>query len=39
LTANIEILLEWTIPEDYMENFRAENKPVEAILEELASIG
>ena len=36
LKKNIEILLEWTIPEDYMETFRQANKSVEEILEELA---
>ena len=36
LKKNIAILLEWTIPEDYMDTFRAANKSVEEILEELA---
>ena len=36
LKKNIEILLEWTIPEDYMDTFRQANKSVEQILEELA---
>ena len=36
LKKNIEILLEWTIPEDYMDTFRQANKSVEEILEELA---
>ena len=37
LKKNIEILLEWTIPEDYMNKFREANKSVEEILEELAN--
>merc|ERR1712228_1073460 len=37
LKKNIEILLEWTIPEDYMNTFREANKSVEEILEELAN--
>ena len=37
LKKNIEILLEWTIPEDYMNKFREANKTVEEILEELAN--
>ena len=37
LQANIQILLDWTIPEDYMAYFRSENKSVDEILEELAS--
>ena len=36
LKKNIEILLEWTIPKDYMDTFRQANKSVEEILEELA---
>ena len=36
LKKNIEILLEWTIPADYMNTFREANKSVEEILEELA---
>jgi KRAB domain-containing zinc finger protein len=36
LKKNIEILLEWTIPEDYMDTFRQANKSVEEILQELA---
>merc|ERR1712012_905138 len=36
LRKNIEILLEWTIPGDYMDTFRKANKTVEEILEELA---
>ena len=37
LKKNIEILLEWTIPADYMSTFREANKSVEEILEELAN--
>ena len=37
LKKNIEILLEWTIPADYMNTFREANKSVEEILEELAN--
>ena len=37
LKKNIEILLEWTIPEDCMNTFREANKSVEEILEELAN--
>ena len=36
LKKNIEILLEWTIPEDYMTTFRQAEKSVEEIFEELA---
>ena len=37
LKQNIEILLDWTIPSEYMERFRADKKTVEEILEELTS--
>lgn len=37
LTANIQILLDWTIPDEYMTFFKAEKKSVEEILEELAA--
>lgn len=37
LKGNIEILLDWTIPREYMDHFRKENKTVEEILEELTS--
>ena len=37
LKKNIEILLEWTIPADYMNTFKEANKSVEEILEELAN--
>ena len=37
LMANIQILLDWTIPEDYMTYFRSESKTVDEILEELAT--
>ena len=37
LKKNIRILLDWTIPEDYMSYFKAENKSIDEILEELAT--
>ena len=37
LTGNISILLDWTIPEEYMAYFRQEKKGVDEILEELAA--
>ena len=37
LKKNIRILLDWTIPEDYMAYFKAENKTIDEILEELAT--
>ncbi|XP_043191124.1 zinc finger protein 135-like isoform X2 [Amphibalanus amphitrite] len=37
LRANVQLLLDWTIPRDYMEQYRKERKTVEEILEELAS--
>ena len=37
LNANIQILLDWTIPDEYMNFFKAEKKTVEEILEELAA--
>ena len=37
LTGNIGILLDWTIPEEYMAYFRQEKKGVDEILEELAA--
>ena len=37
LKKNIRILLDWTIPEDYMSYFKAENKNIDEILEELAT--
>ncbi len=37
LQKNIQILLDWTIPEDYMDYFKQEKKSVDEILEELAS--
>lgn len=37
LKENIQILLDWTIPEEYMAYFKAENKSVDEILEELAT--
>jgi hypothetical protein len=32
-----QILLDWTIPDEYMAFFKAEKKTVEEILEELAA--
>ena len=37
LKRNIEILLDWTIPREFMDRFRQEKKTVEEILEELTS--
>lgn len=37
LKRNIEILLDWTIPGEFMEHYRQEKKTVEEILEELTS--
>jgi len=37
LKQNIEILLDWTIPCQYMDRFRQDKKTVEEILEELTS--
>ena len=37
LKANIQILLDWTIPDEYMSFFKTEKKTVEEILEELAA--
>lgn len=37
LKANIETLLDWTIPREFMDRFRHEKKSVEEILEELTS--
>lgn len=37
LQNNIQILLDWTIPEEYMNYFRSESKRTEEILEELAA--
>ena len=37
LTKNIQILLDWTIPEEYMNFFKAEKKTTDEILEELAA--
>lgn len=36
LKKNIQILLDWTIPEDYMAYFKKEKKTADEILEELA---
>jgi len=37
LAKNIQILLDWTIPDEYMEYFRAQSKTTTQILEELAA--
>ena len=37
LKKNIRILLDWTIPEDYLASFKAENRTIDEILEELAT--
>ena len=37
LKKNIRILLDWTIPADYLAAFKAENRSIDEILEELAT--
>lgn len=37
LKRNVQILLEWTVPEKYMEKFRKEQRSTEELLEELTS--
>lgn len=37
LKKNVEILLEWTVPKQYMEKFRNEQRSTEELLEELTS--
>ena len=37
LKKNIRILLDWTIPADYLAAFKAENRTIDEILEELAT--
>ncbi|KAJ8897767.1 hypothetical protein PR048_003117 [Dryococelus australis] len=37
LKQNIEILLEWTVPKQYMEKFRRERRSTEELLEELTT--
>jgi len=37
LRKNVEILLNWTIPKQYMERFRRESRSTEELLEELTS--
>ena len=37
LSKNIQVLLDWTIPEEYMSFFKGENKSTTEILEELAA--
>lgn len=36
LRKNVEILLDWTVPKQYMENFKRENRTMEELLEEFA---
>lgn len=37
LKKNVEILLEWTVPKQYMEKFKNEQRSTEELLEELTS--
>lgn len=37
LKFNVQILLEWTVPKEYMEKFKTEQRSTEELLEELAS--
>ncbi|KAI4471569.1 zinc finger protein [Holotrichia oblita] len=37
LKQNVQILLEWTVPKQYMEKFRTEQRSTEELLEELTS--
>jgi hypothetical protein len=37
LRKNVEILLDWTVPKQYMERFRRESRSTEELLEELTS--
>ena len=37
LRKNVEILLEWTVPKQYMERFKRESRSTEELLEELTS--
>ncbi|XP_071055008.1 zinc finger protein 28-like [Onthophagus taurus] len=37
LKKNVQILLEWTVPKEYMEKFRIEQRSTEELLEELTS--
>lgn len=37
LKRNVQILLEWTVPKQYMEKFRNEQRSTEELLEELTS--
>jgi KRAB domain-containing zinc finger protein len=37
LKVNVQELLEWTVPEEYMEKFKKEQRSTEELLEELTS--
>lgn len=37
LKRNVQILLDWTVPEKYMEKFKKEQRSTEELLEELTS--
>lgn len=37
LKQNVQILLEWTVPKEYMEKFKCEQRSTEELLEELTS--
>lgn len=37
LKSNVQILLEWTVPKEYMEKFKTEQRSTEELLEELTS--
>lgn len=37
LKMNVQILLEWTVPKEYMEKFKTEQRSTEELLEELTS--
>lgn len=37
LKRNVQILLEWTVPKQYMEKFKSEQRSTEELLEELTS--
>ncbi|KAJ8950153.1 hypothetical protein NQ314_008006 [Rhamnusium bicolor] len=37
LKRNVQILLEWTVPKQYMEKFKVEQRSTEELLEELTS--
>lgn len=37
LRRNVQILLEWTVPKQYMDKFRSERRSTDELLEELTS--